>query len=464
MQNVFLLTIDCLRYDYFGDLMNIIKENFTNCCVLQNLYSTSSWTTPSFYSLFSASYPFEDGGFLPFPPSQLSLADIMRKNGFTTCGIHSNYYLSSIFNYDKGFDYFYDLRYQMFLEKEILNIRSLLKKILGKIVKLIDKLAFLLKIDALFIAIKNRQQEKARSKGIYHFARDASVITKKAIKFLKKHKKGKKFVWLHYMDLHYPLKNPEGSGIDLSIKELNSINDKIRLLISQKNETQAIPDREKEIWRQLYAKNIKFVGNQINYLFNKIKEFKVENPIIIITSDHGELLFEHGMVFHGITLYDENIHIPCMIWKESFNQEKTITNLCSNVDFIPTIMDLCNINHEKLPHGSSIFDKANRHRYIVAYTDSVRRLTLGNHDKLEFEKYCLRTEKWKYIIDKINRQEFLFDLTNDPREINNLIDSCNQEIKDFFNIEMKKILEPRHDHEILKLKNATRLISTNSKL
>lgn len=463
MPNVFLITIDCLRYDYFENLMNIIKQNFSNCYIFKNLYSTGSWTTPSFYSLFTNLYPFEGSGFLPLPASQVSLAEIMRKNGFTTCGIHSNYYLSSIFNYDKGFDYYYDLRYQMFLEKELMSLRSTIKNKLGKIVKFIDKLAFLLKIDSLFQVLKNRQYEKVRKQGTYRFTQDASVITKKAIRFLKKHARKKNFIWLHYMDLHYPLKNPKCPGIDITIRELNKINDKIRVRLSHKNDPESIPETEKMIWRSLYEKNLRFVGDQINLFFKKIMEFRIKDPIIIITSDHGELLFEHGMVFHGFSLYDENIHIPCIIWKQDFAYERIIDDLYSNVDIAPTIMNLCNINHATFQHGISMLDQVNQHQYVIAYTDSNRRITLNNQNNLDFEQYCIRTKKWKYILERVKMQESIYNLIDDPHENNDLIKSCPREIKRYFDLEMEKLLEKNGKSELTKLNNAAWTVSSNFK-
>ena len=43
-----------------------------------------------------------------------------------------------------------------------------------------------------------------------------------------------------------------------------------------------------------------------------------DDTIILVVSDHGEEFGEHGGRFHGQTLYEEVIHVPCLLISPHF--------------------------------------------------------------------------------------------------------------------------------------------------
>ena len=80
---------------------------------------------------------------------------------------------------------------------------------------------------------------------------------------------------------------------------------------------------------------MKQLDDYMGQLTEKMKKWGIlDNTVIIITSDHGEELFEHGFIGHASTslnakLYDEIIHIPLIIWWPKKLNTGSWTNWCS---------------------------------------------------------------------------------------------------------------------------------------
>ena len=85
-----------------------------------------------------------------------------------------------------------------------------------------------------------------------------------------------------------------------------------------------------------YADEI--VGRLIHYL--KTHQL-YDRSTIVLLSDHGEGLGDHGEQEHGLFVYDETIHVPLIIKQESnVGAGRRVSDLVQHVDMVPTILDL----------------------------------------------------------------------------------------------------------------------------
>ena len=85
-----------------------------------------------------------------------------------------------------------------------------------------------------------------------------------------------------------------------------------------------------------YADEI--VGRLIQYLK---KHQLYDRSTIVLLSDHGEGLGDHGEQEHGLFVYDEAIRVPLIIKQESnVGAGRRIPDLVQHVDMVPTILDL----------------------------------------------------------------------------------------------------------------------------
>lgn len=149
---------------------------------------------------------------------------------------------------------------------------------------------------------------------------------------------------------------------------------------------------------------------QIGRLFAALRRQHLdENTLVVIVGDHGEAFGEpHEQYGHGTALYEENVHVPMMLWSPRlFPKGGRSPIIGSHVDLNQTITDVLGIAPAGSWQGRSLFDPARRPRaYFFVANDDYQ---LG-----------VREEGWKYILDATDGREQLYDLRVDPTERKNL--------------------------------------------
>jgi len=143
-----------------------------------------------------------------------------------------------------------------------------------------------------------------------------------------------------------------------------------------------------------------------------------DRAIVIVTSDHGEGLGDHGEQQHSILLYREAIHVPLLLrLPGSFGAGLTVATPAQLSDLLPTITALVGVETPKQVSGSSLLSlerekKADR----LIYAETLYpRLQLGWSDLR-----CLLSARYHYIYGP--RPE-LYDIVADPAERRDLIGS-----------------------------------------
>tara|TARA_B100001287_G_scaffold198655_1_gene168157 strand:- start:1522 stop:3006 length:1485 start_codon:yes stop_codon:yes gene_type:complete len=200
----------------------------------------------------------------------------------------------------------------------------------------------------------------------------------------------------------------------------------------------------KEGWlkaRADYFANITLVDRMVGRIIDSLKANGLyQNTIIVFTSEHGEMMGDHGML-EKRTLYEESARVPMLIKLQNQNEMKKIKGSFSHIDLVPTLLSKID---QKLPENLQGEDRS------YAFED----LDFGNNEVVvswngtgEIDDRNLGTEKINdlnqnprrsIIINRIklnmtlNDSAELFDLNKDPYEETNLIDSTEyQEILKF---------------------------------
>ena len=161
-----------------------------------------------------------------------------------------------------------------------------------------------------------------------------------------------------------------------------------------------------------YADEI--VGRLIHYL--KAHQL-YDRSTIVLLSDHGEGLGDHGEQEHGLFVYDEAIRVPLIIKQES-NAEagRRVSDLVQHVDMVPTILDLVKAPVPDTLRGRSLkplLEGTGRLRDRLIYSEA---LYARNHFGWS-GLTAITDDRYSYI--SAPREE-LYDLTRDPRERENL--------------------------------------------
>lgn len=148
----------------------------------------------------------------------------------------------------------------------------------------------------------------------------------------------------------------------------------------------------------------------IGRLFAALRERGLaDDTLVVVTGDHGEAFADpHDQQGHGFTVYDEEVHVPFMIWNPRlFPEGCRLDQVGGHVDLNPTVADLLGVDIPDEWQGYSLFvpDRPDR-TFFVANVDDYY---LG-----------IREGRWKYFFESENG-EALYDLDSDPSEQTNAI-------------------------------------------
>ena len=137
-----------------------------------------------------------------------------------------------------------------------------------------------------------------------------------------------------------------------------------------------------------------------------------ENTIVVFTSDHGDMFFEHNRVNKGVP-YEASARIPFLIrYPKKIPSGKVINTAYTNVDFTPTILSLMNVKTAAKFQGLDTSDDYTNAKKVV------------NSDRITyFAKsggwwVSAVNDRYKLVIDK-KEKPYLFDLQKDPDELIN---------------------------------------------
>jgi arylsulfatase A-like enzyme len=350
IRNVVLITIDCLRadhlpiYGYQRDTAPFLTELAEKSVLFENSFSTGPGTSVSFPSIFTGTYPFEFGGYSELSTQRTPIASVVSNEGVDTIGVHSNTYLSRTFGYQRGFDI-----YESFYNRP------------GGIVTLEDKFRnFFDENGLLFTIIKQVYESiveelilKKSDNGVSLPYKQANSITDTAISHLSDIS-APFFSWIHYMDVHAP-HHPPNKYFDLFADEIPDWKHHHETWLDAKEDPTTASDEDIQQFINAYDAEIRFVDEQIERLFNQMKQWgNHENTLYILTADHGELLGEHGQLSHPPRLYNELLHVPLILHHPNVNNSHRSDDLVSLIDIPTTIAKAFNAKIPDTYKGQSL--------------------------------------------------------------------------------------------------------------
>jgi len=385
--NVILILIDTLRadhlssYGYERETSPHIDRMAKEGVLFQNAVAPAPWTKPSTASLLTSRYPSVLGtiyGQSMLPDSATTLAEVLKSAGYTTAGFVANPQVKAIFNFNQGFDFYDDSIVEDKIYYNILRSRDLEKRI----------------IRSLF---------KIRLSWTHN--NNAEMLNRKFIPWLKENKDTNFFLYLHYIDPHEPYSPP------------SPFNTKYTSSGMSKNERNIA----------LYDGEIAYIDKHIGELLHLLEELNIaDNTLVILTSDHGEEFYEHGGTGHGQSLYEELIRVPLIIkYPSVLPAGNMVKNRVGIIDVMPTILEILDISSDNHMEGVSLLPLIKKEN-LVDRNDYF----FGETYLSRFTGKSVSYRNWKYIYTESSElrnlselgPEELYNLDDDPDELNNLLD------------------------------------------
>jgi len=396
LKNIILLTVDALRKDTLGCYGNkgrltpFIDSLQDKCIRFTKAQSIGPYTQASFPGILTSSYYLEYGRGKKLSPKRTLISEVLKKFGIATAAFHSNPYLSGYFGWNRGWNVFYD------------------------------------SMDA------DVSPEIPYIKG--------NEINSKVDEWLSSYTKEEEykpfFLWVHYMDVHEPYV-PERKYIDIVDSSISISQDGMFNLFKNVVLKRDVSNGKTiELLRKLYDAHVREADDYVKEFFGILEKLNLlKNSVIIMTSDHGDEFNEHGGLSHDGKMYSELIDMPLLIYDYDRVKCEIYDTLVSNIDISPTIVYLFGLKSVKDFEGHSLLPFGDYPRK-GCFGEAIGKI--GNKEK-ETDKpiYFYRENNLKIIYRESDDSWEMYNLKNDPKESNNIIDTSSMAR------EMKKKLKPR---------------------
>ncbi|MGA9527046.1 MAG: sulfatase-like hydrolase/transferase [Terriglobales bacterium] len=221
-------------------------------------------------------------------------------------------------------------------------------------------------------------------------SRPGNIVADTALDWLGKNWQRKFFLWMHLYDPHFPYNPPE-------------------------------PYRTEYAGR-LYDGGIAFADEQVGRLVRFLKDKGIyQNSIIVLAGDHGEGLGEHGEKTHGFFIYNSTMHVPLIFRVPGASHGKTVSDLASLVDLMPTVLEAVGVEIPAQVQGKSLLAQI---RESETETAATRERTVYGETflpRIHFNWSELRgAENARYHFIDAPKPE-LYDLATDAEEKHNLL-------------------------------------------
>ena len=255
------------------------------------------------------------------------------------------------------------------------------------------------------------------------------------------------FGYFHFLPPHKPY-SPRREFTELFIDDSLNPPKKPNHIFSQ-----GYNNKESISNRLFYDQNISYVDAEFARLFEHLESSGLlENTWLIFTSDHGEM-FERGIIAHSTeSLHEPVIKIPLLIFEPGQTIRRDIFTPTSCIDVLPTLLHVTDqeipnwVEGEILPPfrssgldtERSIFSIQARHNDETDPLNEASVMMIKGRYKIHayFGYDALPSEETLYEV---------YDLINDPEELNNLYsteDSISRNLQNELEEKLKKINEP----------------------
>jgi arylsulfatase A-like enzyme len=403
--NILLITPDQLRADFmhtygapWPNTPNIDRLAGEGMVFLQ-AYSAGGWTTPSFGSILTGRFPTIHG--MTLPPS-------------IACG-------PSVTNPEFAVDKLPSPPPYMTLSKSLPILPEMLKPYgVATAVDIANCWAIWDVLTRGWDSIKVIPSlERIQGKLNRERYLTAPQTLEWAQKYLTAHQEERFFLWVHFMEPHSPYNAPREYDQFKTFEDFPNLFDD-NSADSRELVSTALLGNVHSInrFRQLYAAKILYVDGYIGKLMDTVRDLGLDkNTIVILISDHGELLFSHPQDFNTTdhrSVYDADLHVPLILRGPGITAGRRVGAIVGQYDLVPTIVDLEHLPAPRSVDGTSLVPilegkSTEVHRYVYAMDDLIE------------PQYAIRDSRYTLIETLRDGRIQCFDNLVDPSQT---IDDC----------------------------------------
>ncbi|MFN8439595.1 MAG: sulfatase [Caldilineaceae bacterium] len=363
--NIVLIMVDALRSDHlsFHGYLRDTTPNLNRWMAQEGIdfphtFSTAPWTYPANASILSGLLPSLVGASWNFSTNPIDehvqlLAQYLHKEGYQTAGFVTPYVFQKRFGFGRGFDHYDDS----------LTTRPTSNKGTAHEV---NQLA----LDWLF-ANRTLNSTQPLFLYLYHFDPHS---------------------WYNAPSPYSDLYDPTYQG-ELTAEIYKDGQDTTEGKL-------ALTERDKAHLIALYDGEIAYWDNEFGrFMTNLEQNGFLQNTLIVVCGDHGEMFGEHNCWVHGSMLYDEVLRVPLLMRYDGvINKGNTFSHRVQNMDVLPTLLAYANVAIPESLHGLNlrpwIEDPQKEYERII-FSE------VGGNSDLWFAPnnpiHAIRKDEWKLI-------------------------------------------------------------------
>jgi arylsulfatase A-like enzyme len=364
--NVLLISLDTLRADHLGaygyerDVSPRIDRFAERAVRFERAHSQAPWTTPAHAAMLTSLYP-TVMGLKKYPEVGRiadrveTMAEFFQAQGYLTHAVTEGGMVHAQFGFAQGFDYY------------------------------------------------------------FQSARHVDHGVEKSFEWMDEHGDKPFFFFYHTYDIHRY--NPPEEYRKLFVQAENprlpegeALSKQLQLYENEEF-VKSLNAEDLEYIINLYDATIRWVDHYIGTFLDYLERRGLaEKTIVVITSDHGEEFLERNRTGHGYSNFEEQIHVPLMIYHPEV-KPGVRRSLFRHIDLLPTLADA--LGFERRPEwlGESLWPVVAKGDEAVNFKRTVSYCECGHSNYRS-----VQSSRWKLIDHTAPKRTWLYDLENDPEE------------------------------------------------
>jgi len=394
-------------------------------------FSHGIFTKPSAGSILTGTYPSHHGlGFHndTIPPQLPTIAELLSESGYTTAAVSEMGNVSSATELDRGFDRFAG-------PERYISLRDKFKGVIAHPRAVYHQLRLYAENPTEFLA-SIREEDFAMQK------MGSLLNTQILSNWIRELQAGSTpyFAYSHFLGPHTPYVPPPGflrvfaDGVSMSLEDAVALSRRVfanRDAIYEMNANRCpLSDKEWNALEMLYDAEIRYADYFIGQLLQSLQRTGLDDTIVVVTADHGELFGERGVYTHKLLLDDGIVHVPRVV----YNGHLLIDcdhEYVQHLDIIKTFLSKAGVDTDHL-HGINLNEETRDEAFFQRrdYTKAFEEYRSRNpdFDENRFHRYQtdgIRTDEYKYTRSDDKERLLLF-----PDEETNVIEDNSEVAED----------------------------------
>lgn len=337
--NILLIVLDAVRKDHtpaYGydkgstPTLDAFSEVATR---YEDAVAPAPWTPPSHASMFTGQYPSHHGvvGRQPqYEPSKPHVAETLSEAGYSTLGFSNSYHTSKARGFDRGFDYYHDIRD--------------LPQLKGRWFE--PSLSF-----AKLVVEYYRNGHDIASFQLDKFDR---VLEPRHEPF---------FGFINLNSAHSPYNPPEEFKREFEARfdSWDAVDETAARSVGNRDGYEymmgeiEMGEAEWDLLKCWYDGEIAYLDRLLGQFFESLREKGLfEDTMVVVTADHGESFGEDGLAYHKFSLGEQLINVPLLIKWPGQERSEVSDELVSLTDFVPTFLDVADAPQSVVSDGRSL--------------------------------------------------------------------------------------------------------------